>query len=105
MDDLNEAVKGIPGVITEVTAVDQGPPIGKDIGIQISSDVPAELRAATAKVRAKLADMDGIIDIEDTTPLPGVEWEFVVDRAEAGLLQSCRPRDHLHDECNIALAV
>mgnify|MGYP000040805891 CR=1 FL=1 len=86
MDDLNNAVAGIPGVITEVTAVDQGPPIGKDIGIQISSDVPADLRSATAKVRAKLAAMEGIIDIEDTTPLPGVEWEFVVDRAEAGRL-------------------
>ena len=86
VDDLNEAVQGIPGVITEVTAQDQGPPIGKDIGIQISSDVPADLRAATAKVRAKLAAMEGIIDIEDTTPLPGVEWEFVVDRAEAGRL-------------------
>ncbi len=86
MDDLTEAVTGIPGVITEVTAVDQGPPIGKDIGIQISSDVPADLRAATAKVRAKLASMDGIIDIEDTTPLPGVEWEFIVNRAEAGRL-------------------
>ncbi len=86
MDDLTEAVQGIPGVITEVTAVDQGPPIGKDIGIQISSDVPEDLRSATAKVRAKLAAMEGIVDIEDTTPLPGVEWEFVVDRAEAGRL-------------------
>ncbi len=86
MDDLTEAVQGIPGVITEVTAVDQGPPIGKDIGIQISSDVPADLRAATAQIRAKLASMEGIVDIEDTTPLPGVEWEFVVDRAEAGRL-------------------
>ena len=86
LDELTAAVQGIPGIITEVVAVDQGPPVGKDIGVQISSDVPAELRAATAKVRAKFAEIDGLIDIEDTTPLPGVEWEFVVDRAEAGRL-------------------
>lgn len=85
-DDLIETTNGIPGVIIEVISVDQGPPVGKDIGIQISSEVPADLRAATAKVRAKFAAMDGIMDIEDTTPLPGVEWEFVVDRAEAGRL-------------------
>lgn len=86
VDDLEAAVAGIPGVFTEVTAVDQGPPIGKDIGIQISSDVPEELRAATQAVRDKLASMEGIIEIEDSTPLPGVEWEFIVDRAEAGRL-------------------
>ena len=85
-DDLIAAVEGIPGIITEVISVDQGPPVGKDIGIQISSEVPADLRTATAKIRARFAVMDGIMDIEDTTPLPGVEWEFVVDRAEAGRL-------------------
>ena len=86
LDDLTEAAQGIPGIITEIVAVDQGPPVGKDIGLQISSDVPSDLRTATAKIRAKFSEMDGIIDIEDTTPLPGVEWEFVVDRAEAGRL-------------------
>lgn len=86
VDDLEIAVAGIPGVITEVTAIDQGPPIGKDIGLQISSESPEDLRAATAAVRAKLATMEGIIDIEDSTPLPGIEWEFVVNRAEAGRL-------------------
>jgi multidrug efflux pump len=86
VDDLEAAIVGIPGIYTEVTAVDQGPPIGKDIGIQISSEDPAQLRAATQAVKAKLTSMDGIIEIEDTTPLPGVEWEFVVNRAEAGRL-------------------
>ena len=86
LDDLNATVHGIPGIITEVRAVDQGPPVGKDIGLQISSESPKDLEAVTAKIRAKFAGMAGIIDIEDTTPLPGVEWEFIVDRAEAGRL-------------------
>ena len=86
IDDLEVAVAGVPGVFTEVISADQGPPIGKDIGIQISSENPNELRNATQAVKAKLETMDGIIEIEDTTPLPGVEWEFVVNRAEAGRL-------------------
>lgn len=77
---------GIPGVITEVTAEDQGPPIGKDIGIQISSEDRVELERITKQVREKLRSIDGIVDVEDSLPLPGVDWEMVVDRAEAGRL-------------------
>jgi len=84
--DIEAAVAGIPGIITEVTAEDQGPPIGKDIGIQISSEDRLELVVITEKIRAKLRTIDGIVDIEDTLPLPGVDWEIVVDRAEAGRL-------------------
>ncbi len=86
VSDLEGAIVGIPGIFTEVIAIDQGPPVGKDIGIQISSQNPGDLRAATQLVKAKFASMDGIVEIEDTTPLPGVEWEFEVDRAEAGRL-------------------
>jgi len=84
--DLEKAVTGIPGVITEVTAIDQGPPIGKDIGIQVSTENKQELVIATQKIRDRLEMTDGIIDIEDSRPLPGVDWEIVVDRAEAGRL-------------------
>lgn len=84
--DLEQAVSDIPGVITEVTAIDQGPPIGKDIGIQISTEVKKDLIEATQKIRDELETIDGIIDIEDSRPLPGVDWEIVVNRAEAGRL-------------------
>jgi len=84
--DIEAAVTGIPGIITEVTAVDQGPPIGKDIGIQISSEDRQELTEVTKKIRAKLSTIDGIVDVEDSLPLPGVDWEIVVDRTEAGRL-------------------
>ena len=86
MDEIEAAVAGIPGIITEVTAIDQGPPIGKDIGIQISSEDRENLVELTQKIRSKLESMEGIVDVEDTLPLPGIDWEMVVDRAEAGRL-------------------
>ena len=86
MDNIRERVSDMPGLLIEVTAKDSGPPIGKKIGIQISSENMAELRAATLKVRARLEATEGVIEVEDTLPLPGVEWEMVVDRAEAGRL-------------------
>ena len=29
---------------------------------------------------------DQLIDIDDTAPIPGIEWEFIVDRAQAAML-------------------
>ncbi|WP_371398041.1 efflux RND transporter permease subunit [Fretibacter rubidus] len=86
MDELRNVTSDIPGVITEVTATDNGPPIGKSIGLQISSDDPIALRATTKMMREKLEATEGVIEVEDTLPLPGVEWELDVDRAEAGRL-------------------
>ncbi len=86
MDNIRARVSDMPGLLVEVTAADSGPPIGKKIGIQVSSENMADLRAATLKVRAKLEATEGVIEVEDTLPLPGVEWEMVVNRAEAGRL-------------------
>ena len=86
IDDVEKASVGIPGIITEVSTIDQGPPIDKDIGIQISSEDRLELKRITQQVRAKLETIDGVADIEDTLPLPGLDWEIIVDREEAGRL-------------------
>jgi len=86
IEELEEASMGIPGVLTEITAIDQGPPISKDIGIQISSENRADLKATTLYIREKLASIEGVYEIEDSLPLPGIDWEIEVDRAEAGRL-------------------
>ncbi len=86
MDNIRTAIGKMPGIFIEVTATDNGPPIGKDIGIQLSSDNPVDLKAATLKVREKFENTEGIIEVEDTLPLPGVEWQLEVDRGEAGRL-------------------
>jgi len=86
IDDIEDVSTGIPGVITEVSTIDQGPPIDKDIGIQVSSEDRLELKRITQQLRAKLETIDGVVDIEDTLPLPGLDWEIIVDREEAGRL-------------------
>lgn len=82
--DLREAVQGIPGVYTEVTTVAQGPPIGKNIEVQLSGDDLPSLLAATQSVRARFEQTEGLFEIEDTLPLPGIEWQLDIDREEAG---------------------
>jgi len=86
MQQLREATSDVPGVYTEVIAASQGPPVGKDIEIELSGIAPNDVEAAVEIVRSKLLDMEGIIEIEDTLPVPGVDWELQVDRVEAGRL-------------------
>jgi multidrug efflux pump len=86
IEDLEIASSNIPGVLTEITAIGQGPPIDKDIGIQISSNNRNLLKKYTLLIHDKLASVDGVYDTEDTLPLPGIDWSLKVDRAEAGRL-------------------
>lgn len=86
MDELREKVADIPGIFVEVVAESQGPPIGKDVAIQLTSDDTETLRQTTRRVRAYLEDFEGLYEVEDDLPLPGVEWEIEVDQAEAGRL-------------------
>ncbi|WP_323760375.1 efflux RND transporter permease subunit [Maricaulis sp.] len=82
--EIREAMVGIPGVIIEVRPFQQGPPVGKDIQVELRSDDATALEAATRLVRGFIDQMDGVTDIDDTLPLPGVEWRLDVDREEAG---------------------
>jgi len=82
--EIRAAMVGIPGVIIEVRPFQQGPPVGKDIQVELRSDDATALEAATRLVRGFIDQMDGTTDIDDTLPLPGVEWRLDVDREEAG---------------------
>ena len=84
--DIEKASTGISGVLTELSTIDMGPPIDKDIGILISSENDENLKSVTQQIRAKIETIEGLHDFEDSLPLPGVDWELIVDRAEAGRL-------------------
>ncbi len=69
----------------ELRKQEEGPPTGKDIQIELTSNNFTQLLAATTKVREHLdRNVDGLIDVEDGRPLPGIEWVMTVDRELAG---------------------
>ena len=86
MDNLGAAVEDMPGIKTEIISIAMGPPIGKDVEVQLASENLADLTNATEMVRAKFDSLDTLMDVEDTLPPPGIEWEVVVDQEEAGRL-------------------
>lgn len=82
---LEAAVADIAGVIVEVRELAGGPPSGKDIKLQVTSNNRDDITAAAKKIRAHLeADKKSFRDIDDDLPLPGYEYALTIDREEAG---------------------
>ena len=71
------------GIIVETRKQEAGPPVGKPVQVQLSSNRPELLDAEVAKVRAYMNELEGLKDVEDSRPMPGIEWELIVDRAQA----------------------
>ncbi len=75
--------RDIAGVIVDRREAEAGPPIGKPVQVELTSRRPELLDAAVRRVRGGLVEIGGFINIEDSRPLPGIDWELVVDRAQA----------------------
>jgi multidrug efflux pump len=83
MTDIRERTASIPGIKVEVTAPQGGPPTGKPIQIELSSDNPEALTDAARTVTAELAKRPGIQDLDSGLPMPGIDWRLEIDKAEA----------------------
>ena len=81
--EIRANTSDLVGIQIETRKPDAGPPIGKPIRIEFSSRFPALLESAVAEVRNLMEATPGIVNIEDSRPLPGIEWQIKVDRAEA----------------------
>jgi multidrug efflux pump len=81
--DVVDRSKDLAGIFIETAKEEAGPPVGKPIHILVTSRSPETISPAVARIRAKLDTMTGLKDIEDGRPVPGIEWELVVDRAQA----------------------
>ena len=83
LEEIRVNTSDLVGIQIEPRKPDPGPPIGKPIRIEFSSRFPDLLENSVADVRRLLETKPGIINIEDSRPLPGIEWQIKVDRAEA----------------------
>ncbi len=83
MNDIRKRTADIPGIKVEVTAPSGGPPTGKPIQIQLSSDYPEALREAAIKVGNELAKRPELRDLDNGLPIPGIDWRLEIDKAEA----------------------
>jgi multidrug efflux pump len=82
--EVRRRVADIPGIEIEVREPEGGPPVGKDIQVEMRSHDPAALNKAADFVKAHLATDRQLYDLEDNRTSPGIEWNLTVDREAAG---------------------
>jgi multidrug efflux pump len=82
--DIRERTAILAGIDVKVSQLAEGPPVGKDVQIELRSHYPASLTPVVARIRQKIESMEGIIEIEDNRPEPGIEYQILIDREQAG---------------------
>ena len=82
--ELTEQLQTIPGVEIEILSQNRGPASGKPVHLRLKSDDWDTLLAATATARETFEATPGLTLIEDTLPLPGIDWQIDVDVEKAG---------------------
>ena len=82
--EVEERIAKVPGVIAELQVQRDGPQQGKPIQLRLEAqNFELLLRTADAAQRLFQADPD-LIKVDDTSPLPGIDWAISVDREMAG---------------------
>jgi multidrug efflux pump len=83
LQELRKRAAAVPGIQVEVRQRETGPPIGKPVRLQISSSNRETAMVAAAVIRQRLDNDRQFRDIEDSRPLPAIDWVLEVDREEA----------------------
>ncbi len=83
LSDIRQALLPMAGVEIEVAKEEAGPPVGKPVQVQIAAVAENDLKQGAVVVRQMMAKIGGFTDLEDTSVMPGIDWELTVDRAQA----------------------
>ncbi len=83
IQDIRAIIAKIPGIKAQVRKEEGGPSEGKPVHVEIRSNTFSKIPPAVEKVLAIMDGIGGFVDIEDSRPLPGLEWRIQIDRSEA----------------------
>ncbi|MAZ21455.1 efflux RND transporter permease subunit [Roseovarius sp.] len=84
IDELTARLSQIPGIKIEILALERGPASAKPVHLRIKGDNWQLLRDFTETAREKFEETRGLTLIEDTLPLPSIDWQIDVDVEKAG---------------------
>jgi multidrug efflux pump len=83
LEEIEKNTKEIPGIHVTIQKEKGGPPAQKPIDIEISAPETALLKPALLTLRNLMQEMPGITGILDNLPIPGIEWQLIIDRSQA----------------------
>ncbi|MEX2630698.1 MAG: efflux RND transporter permease subunit [Tistlia sp.] len=81
--DIRRRTGHLAGIFVEPRKQEAGPPVGKPIQVQVASSEPDRIAPAVGRILQAMDEIGGFLDVEDGTPVPGIEWQVAVDRAQA----------------------
>ncbi len=84
IDELNAELAKLPGFEAEILALAQGPASGKPVHLRLKGDDFEVLKDAAGIARDKFENTPALTLIEDSRPLPGIDWQIDVDVEKAG---------------------
>ena len=84
MKELIEALEQLPGIQIEVLGIERGPASNKPVHLRLTGDNWPELLRVTQEMRNVFDQTEGLTLVEDTRPLPGIDWQIDVDVEKAG---------------------
>ncbi|SLN58957.1 efflux RND transporter permease subunit [Pseudooctadecabacter jejudonensis] len=84
LERLTAELETLPGIRTEILNLSRGPAAAKPVHLRLSGENWPELIEGTAIARAQFEQTTGLTLIEDSRPLPGIDWQIDVDVEKAG---------------------
>lgn len=81
---IQAALNTIPGINSEILEQEMGPATGKPVHLRLRGDDFVPLQAAAGAARAQFDATPALIKIDDSRPLPGIDWQIDVDVEKAG---------------------
>ncbi|HPC84575.1 MAG TPA: efflux RND transporter permease subunit [Thermoanaerobaculaceae bacterium] len=86
LDEVRRRTADLPGATIDVDRPQEGPPVGLPLAIEISGNDFAMLGSIAARVRQAIADIPGLVSLDDDFDLARPEVNVRVDRVRAARL-------------------
>ncbi|MDB2414585.1 efflux RND transporter permease subunit [Rickettsiales bacterium] len=80
IEEIRQRTKDIPGIMLDISAPEAGPKSNKPIELEIGSHYPQILPGAVERILNIMDEIGGFVDIEDSRPVPAIEWKMQLNR-------------------------
>ncbi|MDE6224275.1 MAG: efflux RND transporter permease subunit, partial [Alphaproteobacteria bacterium] len=85
IEQMNNKLEKMPGVIIEIVEEKKGPVSGKPVEIEISANEDNQeiINNGYKYIENAMNNIGGFVNVENTLPLPGIQWEMNINKAQA----------------------
>ncbi len=83
LEEIKQRTSDMAGVIIETREQHGGPGEARDVQIEVSSYNVDLIPPVIRQLRQTMTEIGEFVDVGDSLPIPAIEWEMEVDRAQA----------------------